>query len=410
MNKKILIVGGGITGCIASIYAKEKGFDVELHEKSSKLGGILKDDLKENFFFSGCQYFNTQSEWFKYLNDLKEEFQYFNAEYGSYTNFNGKIGKYLNYFPGPIFNIDKIEKKKITNHKIKSSLINRIKCYNEFIEDQLRHWLNFNNIPFNDLHYLSSIPLAINRITTFKNKNNLLKKKKQNKFIDELYGLPRNVMNFASYKASIPFKGYTNFFEKLKKYLIKKNISVVTNSIIKLKKKNDKFEVFNLDKKIDFENILWCGSPTPVIARLQNKVLNTRPLLITNFCYKYSGSLKNFYIQNFSYTGIFRITCFNAIDNNHIVVECFKDNMNPQMLLKEILNILKLAKINLIPNNVKYVEKFKKKRYSIINNFDYKEIKKFKKNKPLNFIDGNWESYTRDQKIVNVMKNIDKLV
>ena len=80
------------------------------------------------------------------------------------------------------------------------------------------------------------------------------------------------------------------------------------------------------------------------------------------------------------------------------------------MLLKEILNILKLAKINLIPNNVKYVEKFKKKRYSIINNFDYKEIKKFKKNKPLNFIDGNWESYTRDQKIVNVMKNIDKLV
>ena len=43
-NKKTLvIIGGGISGCVAAFLAVKKNYDVHLIEKDDKLGGVLKD-------------------------------------------------------------------------------------------------------------------------------------------------------------------------------------------------------------------------------------------------------------------------------------------------------------------------------------------------------------------------------
>jgi len=43
MTKKILIVGGGLSGCILARIAKDHGWLVELHEKENEVGGLLRD-------------------------------------------------------------------------------------------------------------------------------------------------------------------------------------------------------------------------------------------------------------------------------------------------------------------------------------------------------------------------------
>ena len=49
--KKIVIVGGGITGCVSAIYCAQLGFKVEIYEKKNSLGGVISDIELENDFF-----------------------------------------------------------------------------------------------------------------------------------------------------------------------------------------------------------------------------------------------------------------------------------------------------------------------------------------------------------------------
>ena len=52
--KKIVIIGGGITGCVSALYCSELGYQVEIFEKKNSLGGIVSDIIeKKNFFLMG---------------------------------------------------------------------------------------------------------------------------------------------------------------------------------------------------------------------------------------------------------------------------------------------------------------------------------------------------------------------
>lgn len=51
MDKKIIVVGGGIGGLSSAIRLKSKGFDVEIHEKEDSLGGKMNQIKKDGFTF-----------------------------------------------------------------------------------------------------------------------------------------------------------------------------------------------------------------------------------------------------------------------------------------------------------------------------------------------------------------------
>ena len=64
--KNIVIVGGGITGCITALILRKKGHHVRIYENKPKIGGILRDYTDEgNVFFQGCQYLNLNNNWFQ---------------------------------------------------------------------------------------------------------------------------------------------------------------------------------------------------------------------------------------------------------------------------------------------------------------------------------------------------------
>ena len=79
MKKKLVIVGGGITGCALALYASRKNFSVEIYEKNNSLGGILRDEkLKNDLYFKNCQYLNPNDKWYKKLFKKNLNFKTFN--------------------------------------------------------------------------------------------------------------------------------------------------------------------------------------------------------------------------------------------------------------------------------------------------------------------------------------------
>lgn len=54
MNKKIVIVGGGISGLTAGVYALKSGFDAEIYEKNSIVGGECTGWDREGYHIDNC--------------------------------------------------------------------------------------------------------------------------------------------------------------------------------------------------------------------------------------------------------------------------------------------------------------------------------------------------------------------
>ncbi|MBS1970143.1 MAG: FAD-dependent oxidoreductase [Bdellovibrionales bacterium] len=48
MTKKVVVVGGGFSGLVTAYYLSRRGMDVELHEASSRLGGLLGSERLES--------------------------------------------------------------------------------------------------------------------------------------------------------------------------------------------------------------------------------------------------------------------------------------------------------------------------------------------------------------------------
>ena len=65
----------------------------------------------------------------------------------------------------------------------------------------------------------------------------------------------------------------------MRKHLKKKKIRINFNSTLKLKYENNNINLFNRNKKINFDYSIWCANPVPLIKSsnlgvLDNPVVN----------------------------------------------------------------------------------------------------------------------------------------
>ena len=70
--KKIIIIGGGISGLSTAWKLSEKGYDVIIIESDKSIGGLAKSVKIENYFFDIGQhsFFSEDKEIFKKVMDL----------------------------------------------------------------------------------------------------------------------------------------------------------------------------------------------------------------------------------------------------------------------------------------------------------------------------------------------------
>ena len=59
--KKIIIIGGGIAGLTAGIYAQKHGFISEIYEKNPIAGGLCMSWKRKGFLIDGCIHWLTRT-------------------------------------------------------------------------------------------------------------------------------------------------------------------------------------------------------------------------------------------------------------------------------------------------------------------------------------------------------------
>ena len=61
MTKKVIVIGAGVSGLSAAIYAARSGFDVTILEQHSTFGGLSTGWSRKGYFFEGGMHWLTGS-------------------------------------------------------------------------------------------------------------------------------------------------------------------------------------------------------------------------------------------------------------------------------------------------------------------------------------------------------------
>lgn len=409
--KKIVIVGGGITGCVSAIYCAQLGLKVEIYEKKNNLGGVISDiQIENDFFFNGPQYYNEKSPWLIKLRKnkvFKDLFYNFNLRYGSYNDlFNKNISSknFAQIQTDVRFRL--LKKKKTTFYK------DRINCYQKDISDPIKEWSEKYCKNYKILHSSCSSLMNTGRVFFSNDRIKIKNLKKINSYADELLGIPDK--KFQDQKFCLPTLGNNFFFKRLENFLKLKKIKINFNSTIKLNNENSKLKFYQNKKQIQSNYFIWCANPVPLIKAsgfglLDNPTVN---VLILSMNIDLEKSLSNnLYLQIFSKkNNLFRIFIYKIGDLTKLSLEViFDKNLDIEKEINFAIRILK--KHDIFVKKYWSLSKKKEIRHMLFSVNDLKKFEKFEKSQISNkILSGAWQLIGREKKINYIINNIDKYI
>ena len=410
-RKKIVIVGGGITGCILGFYLSQK-YQVSIYEARSYLGGIMHDYEHNNkLYFKGCQYLNTENFWFnKFYKVFKKNLRIFEHTYGSYTQFNDRIiiSKNLGI---PIFN-NFYQKNYNFKKKSFSSSSDRFSFYPKIEKKNMLGYLKKFSLDPKLVDFDGITGLQLSRISYSGEDEKIIKIKKENNIYDQILAVKRKKIFKKKLLACLPKKSFQKLYQDIYEYFIKnKNIDIfLKESVDPQWINNNKLYIFDKNKKkINADYIIWTGNPTKLVYNLNKKKLLSFRTVITqlNLDIKNIKKIKDHYVQIFSLkTPITKIYLYNLDYKPKISIEASGKNLNINKIISDSKKILKSfkIKINFDQSNLNVK---KDVRYNVISIKDKKTLNQFTKmTKNSNLINCDWSIYGRDQKIDSFFENL----
>lgn len=401
-NKRTLvIIGGGISGCVAAFLAVKKNYDVHLIEKDDKLGGVLKDvSQNDDNYFRACQYINPEARWYKEIPFKELDLQEFLHEKGTYTDIFDEISLEKN-IAGPstseTFNYEIETSDKI--HDL--SFVERIKFYPKKIQNKIRKWFMSFNIDINELSGKSATPFAVGRIFFRGDIKKIKMLKEKSKKLDDLLGLKRDEMNLRNINASLPNNGYDEFFLKFKSILLQNKVKINLSTIAKPIWDQKNLKLLIKGKEIKPDKVIWTGNPTGLIKSFGYPLLESLHIKSKDIFIELNDKVKeNIYIQIYSSEiPISRIFLYNLKNKGKMTIETLTSEINKNDIIEFTKKIMKSFNYNykikedtLISND--------QKKYILISKKDDQLIRKFiHETEGSNLIHGNWLEHGRDQKI-----------
>ena len=396
--KNIIIVGGGYTGIAIKGYLKNK--DIQIYEASNKVGGILKDyQISKNFFFSSCQYFNSDSFYSNNL-ELTDDFYEFDHNYGSYTDIFGE-DVICKEFAGPVYSgsLD-INPIMVNNFK---SLKDRINIYPLEISSYLSKWFEKIGVNTEKAHHTTGIGFQASRIYCVNMIEKIKAFKKNCIIADQLYGLPRSDLKLNKLKSLLPANGFSKYFEHLENLWFK---DIKLRTVCRPIKIDSKVYIKH-GNSLECPNILiWTANPTPLFKELFNVKLDSNKhqaeILFGSLEKKIE---KPFYIQVFSkHSNILRIYVYNINNKGFYTIEKAFDEIDDKIVIEQAQEILNnFFSVKLLKN---YARK-RSLRYFVYTVRDYELINYYRKNNNINnLIFTNFLEYGRDDKVKSIIQEL----
>ena len=416
-KKKIVIIGGGIIGCILSSILSKNGHSVEIYDYRKKLGGILGDFEKKNFkFLRGCQYITSNSVTHNFVNQYSKKFKSIEHIYSSYTNFFNQEF-FSKKYAVPVFKVNNLDFSKLRykkKYKKKISLKDRIDLYPNFIKKKLYSFFENINLNPKNIDYKSYSNFQMGRIAFPEIEEKIIKLKKISIFYDDLYAVEKKMLNFKKYfQAILPTEGYDKFFENFEKKSIKDNIKIFKSSNVTSYWKNKKLEISTKRKKIKNDYVIWTGNPVKLINSFLNIKLESPSFKVMQISANLKmNNIKDNYVQVYSNNmEILRIFIYKFNNTNKINIETSinKSEIDKEKVLNDTKKILKRMGV-IINYDKETISFFKDIRFNIITVKDKKIIDTFnRRTKSTNLINTPWLEYGREEKLNFFIKELGKL-
>jgi len=407
-KEKYIIVGGGVTGVVTALNLKNKNKEVEMYELKESLGGVLEDySSNDKKYFNSCQYINAETYWAKdLLKNYKKEFIEFEHKYGSYTDlFDEEVAS--NDFAG--ITINKSKNIELLNTDW-ITLYDRLNSYPKNLSQPILSWVERFNINPKLIDGNGAIGLQVSRIFIRENANEILVKKQKLKHYDDLYGLPRSYLRLGKLRALLPINGYSNLFRKIYDTEFKGKIVVNFKSpTVPFWSSENKLSIKIKNENYESKKIIWTCNPTALIRFYNGNKIDSIKTKMTI----YVADLENieidpFYIQVFSKKmSIVRIFIYKIANKSKITIECFNEDIDYDNLITSAQMVL-----NKFDLNIKIIKStfmlFNQVRYFLTTLNDQKIFNDFyNQTRSSNLINGQWNLYGRDQKILNIENQLE---
>ncbi len=274
-NKKLIIVGAGVTGLSAGIHALKKGYDVEIYEKNDFPGGCCTGWVRKGYYIDNCMH------WLTGTNQHTKSFKLWKRLGAIDETSNLYQGK---YFYKSTYNGDEIslltDTKKLHEDMIKLSpsdfeeIDKFIKAVDMLIKANKKEGIlksSFNTISGYLNGYLYYHKLSLNELAK-KFHHPLLQKL----FTDYLPGdysaftLLCAYAVFASGNGKVYEKGSKQFALNIANEFTRLGGKIFYNSAVeKIEIQNDNFKyIISNDKKISGDYLIYAADPMHLFTKL----------------------------------------------------------------------------------------------------------------------------------------------
>lgn len=406
---KLAVIGGGVTGIVTSILAKEKGYEVTLYEASKNIGGIIQDiRIKEDWYFNNTQYLDVNGICYKTIERcISSEFEVFEHNYASITESEHEA-IFFEDFAQPVLttNLPDISIFLSASNDISS----RLSSYDEKSKFLLQFAKKFGNLE--GLHPANLIMMQLSRIFYLNHSEEVKRLKSGENVANDMLGLPRSIINpdFVKARAALPVNGYDKMLEGLYSYLLKIGVELKLDSPVKVTNTKNKVELYSRRKPIDFDLAVWSTNPTLLLTNaLEHKMSSPsmKMYCAVGRC-KFIKELKPVYIQVFSLkTSIVRFFLYNDKNETKITIEGFSKFDATTDITVAINKYLRKYYNTYLLSDLYFDNQT---RYTLISKGDYEAMSAYSLNlSSKRILSGSWELYGRDQKVDSIVARIGEI-
>lgn len=404
---RVLVVGAGVSGCMAALLAADAGHDVTVLEAGSEIGGTLRDvQVNGRIWFPNCQYMSCETFWFQALVELADvEYSVFPHTYGSWSDLFGDVVVHDKFAQ---IVVPKLKATPVLDTSPLSSAINRLGRYDRDVSSKLVHWAK----AWGDLSALSHEncnQMQLGRVFHCDDVAGTLRCKRINATGDALFGVPRDLREetWPIERAALPAGGWGTAFASIERALLARSVRIFKDARASVRHQNGIINVESSGESFESDITIWCANPNPLVNSLGLQRLDSPSTKMKSLLFEMEGhfSEQPTYWQIFSRsTSITRIFIYEQRGVPCLTIEAFDRRSETNQIAELGRSILRDVGIEA---QLRLATEVSERRFALTTVRDVETFRTLELMlAELPIISGAWDIYGRDGRIERIIRSM----